>query len=39
MDDIINWTGVETYEKVKRVAEDRNRWKIIVVNLLTEDDK
>src|SRR6478735_3722092 len=39
MDDIIQWTGLETYEKVKRVTEDRAKWKTIVVNLLAEDDK
>jgi len=39
MDDIIKWTGLRTYEKVKRSAEDRKRWKTIVVNLLLEDDK
>jgi len=27
MDDIIDWTGLKTYENVKRTAEDRNRWK------------
>ena len=37
-DDVIRWTGLETYEKVKRAAEDRIRWKTIVVNLLVEDD-
>jgi len=39
MDDIIKWTGLDIYEKVKRVAEDRSKWKTIVVNLLAEDDK
>jgi len=34
MDDIMDWTGLKTYENVKRTAEDRNRWKTIVVNLL-----
>jgi len=34
MDDIIDWTGLKSYENVKRIAEDRNRWKTIVVNLL-----
>lgn len=33
-DDIIEWTGLETYVKVKRVAEDRNGWKTIIVDLL-----
>jgi len=37
--DIVKCTGVETYEKVKRAAEGKSRWRIIVVNLLTEDDK
>jgi len=39
MDDIIKWTGVETYEKVKRAPEDKTGWKIILVKLLAEDDK
>jgi hypothetical protein len=34
MDDIIEWTGLVTYEKVKRMAEDRVKWKSMVVNLL-----
>jgi len=25
IDDIINWTGVETYEKIKKAAEDRSK--------------
>ena len=39
MDDIEEWTGLKTYGRVKRAAEDRQRWKNIVVNLLIEDDK
>lgn len=39
MDDIKEWTGITTYERVKRTAEDRSKWKTIVVNLLSEDDK
>ena len=39
MKDIIDWTGIDTYGEVKMVAEDRSRWKTIVVNLLLEDDK
>ena len=39
MNDIIDWTGIHTSGEIKRVAEDRNRWKTIVVNLLLEDDK
>jgi len=38
IDDITEWTRLKTYEKVKRTAEDRKRWKTIVVNLLSEDD-
>jgi len=38
IDDITGWTGLESYEKIKWAAEDRNRWKSIVVNLLKEDD-
>jgi len=39
MDDVIEWTGLKTYENVKRPAEDRDKWRAIVVNLLKEDDK
>ena len=34
MNDVIEWTGVKTYENVKRTAEDRDKWRAIVVNLL-----
>ena len=33
MDDILNWTGLESYGQVKRTAEERQRWKLMVVNL------
>jgi len=33
MDDICDWSLLDTYDKVKRAAEDRKRWKLIVVNL------
>ena len=39
MDDINNWTRLETYGRIKTTAEDRIRLKTIVVNLLLEDDK
>jgi len=39
MNAIIKWTNVETFEKVKRAAEDRSESKIIVFNLLVENDK
>ena len=39
MDDITEWTGLKTYGEAKRIAEDRERWKSMVVNLLLEDDK
>ena len=39
MDDIPEWTGLKTYERIKKTAEDRDRWKFIVVTLLQEDDK
>ena len=32
-------TGLGTYEIVKRAAEDRERWKLMVVNLRVEVDK
>ena len=37
-DDITRWTGIRKYEKIKRTAEDRIRWKFMTVNLLLEDD-
>src|SRR3989441_3060460 len=39
--DIIEWTGLGDYGKVKRAAEERKSWKLIVVNLRYryEDDK
>src|SRR6266403_571209 len=33
MNDICDWSLLGTYGKVKRAAEDRKRWKLIVVNL------
>ena len=39
MDDITEWTGLKTYGEAKRIAEDRKRWKSMVVNLLLEDDR
>ena len=38
IDNIKEWTNIDSYEKVKRTAEDRSRWKSIIVNLLLEDD-
>src|SRR5688572_12450569 len=37
--DVIDWTGIDSYEKIKRAAEDRRGWKTIAVNLLSEDDQ
>src|SRR5437867_6243346 len=31
MDDICDWSLLDTYDKEKRAAEDRKRWKLIVV--------
>ena len=41
MKDITEWTGLGDYEKVKRAAEERKSWKLIVVDLRYryEDDK
>ena len=33
---ICEWPLLGTYDKVKRAAEDRKRWKLIVVNLRIE---
>ena len=32
-DDIFKWTGLENYEEKKGAAEQRKRWKLMVVNL------
>ena len=37
--DIIDWTRIDSYEEIKRAAEDRRGWKTMAVNLLTEDDQ
>jgi hypothetical protein len=34
MGDVFKWTGLESYGEVKRAAEERQRWKLMVVNLL-----
>ena len=34
MKDICEWSLLGSYDTVKRAAEDRKRWKLIVVNLL-----
>src|SRR3989442_8915528 len=39
MKDICEWSLLGTYDKVKRAAEERKRWKLIVVNLRIEVDK
>ena len=38
MDDIVKWTQLGTYDIVKKTAEERKKWKLIVVNLRFEDD-
>ena len=35
---IIDWTKIDSYEKIKRAAENRDGWRTIAVNLLKEDD-
>jgi hypothetical protein len=39
VDDIIKWTNFNNLEKVKRLAEDRDKWRAVIVNLILEDDK
>src|SRR6267154_1954002 len=39
MKDICELTGLGTYEKVKRAAEDKKSWKLIVVNLRIEVER
>ena len=38
-DDIMKWTNLKNYGVIKRVAEDRDKWRTMMVNLLLEDDK
>ena len=37
--DVLEWTGKKTYGELKRAADDRDRWKLMVVHLRIEDDK
>src|SRR6184192_469847 len=39
MKDICEWALLGSYDKVKRAAEDRKKWKLIVVNLRIGVDK
>ena len=39
LDDILEWTKLGTYDRVKRTAEERKNWKLIVVNLRVEEDR
>ena len=39
MKDLYEWTGLGTYEKVNKSAEDGKRLKFIVVNLRIGVDK
>jgi len=34
MNGVIEWTGLKTYEKIKRTAEDRDKWRAIIVNFV-----
>src|SRR5688572_11064350 len=35
--DMLKWLRSKMYEELKRATEDRDRWKLMVVNLQTED--
>ena len=37
-DNVLRWTRIDKYDDAKRAAEDRFRWKSIVVNLLLEEN-
>ena len=37
--DVLKWLGRKMYGELKRAAEDRDRWKFMVVNLRIEDDR
>jgi len=36
---VCGWTGMDSYGKVKRKAENRESWKLMVVNLHIEVDR
>jgi len=38
-DDIMKWTNLKNFGVIKRTAEDRDKWRTMIVNLLLEDDK
>ena len=38
MDDITKLTHLKNFGEVKRAAENRDRWRTMIVNLLLEDD-
>ena len=38
-DDIVKWTKLGTYDIIKRTADERKKWKFIVVNLRFENDR
>lgn len=39
LEDIKTWTGIENYGEIKRMAEDRDKWRqIVTANLQLEDD-
>ena len=38
-DDIMKWTNLKNFGVIERVAEDRDKWRTMMVNLLLEDDK
>ena len=39
INDVMEWTHLKNYGEVKRAAEDREKWRTMIVNLLSEDDK
>ena len=39
MDDITDWVGLETYGGVKRAAEQKERWRLMVSTFIYEVDK
>ena len=37
IDDLKDWTDIKTFCKLKRTAEDREKWKFMASNLRVED--
>jgi len=39
MNEVTEWIGFKMHEKIKRTAEDRDKWRAIVIIILKENNK